>query len=156
MAAFIRVVEAHPKTTFIGAHVASLSEDLGAVAGWLDRYPNLVVEIAARTNELGRQPYTARKFFLEYSDRILFGTDGPRNPERLFLHWRLLETYDEYFPYSEDAFPPQGLWNSYGLGLPDDVLRKVYFENATRVIPGAKEKFKEYWDKRSVNEGDAP
>ena len=140
LAAFLAIVERHPQTTFIGAHVAGNSEDLATVAGWLDKYPNLVVEIASRISELGRQPYTARKFFLKYADRILFGTDGPRVPERLFPYWRFLETDDEYFPYAENPFPPQGLWNIYGIYLPDDVLRRVYHENAMRVIPGVKEK----------------
>jgi len=140
LAARNRVIVRHPKTTFIGAHVANSSEDLAAVGEWLDRYPNLVVEIAARIGELGRQPYTARRFFLRYADRIMFGTDGPRERGRLFPHWRFLETKDEYFPYAENPFPPQGMWNIYGLGLPDDVLKKVYNENAVRIIPGAKEK----------------
>ena len=140
LAAYLRVIERHPRTTFIGAHVSNNAEDLGAVARWLDRYPNLVVEIASRIAELGRQPYTARKFFLKYSDRILFGTDGPRAPERLFPYWRFLETDDEYFPYAENPFPPQGLWNIYGIHLPDDVLRKVYHENAARIVPGVAER----------------
>jgi len=143
LAAYLRVIERHPATTFIGAHVSNNAEDLAAVGEWLDKYPNLVVEIASRTNELGRQPYTARKFFLKYADRILFGTDGPRVPERLFPYWRFLETQDEYFPYAENPFPPQGLWNIYGIYLPDDVLRKVYHENAARIIPGVAERLKQ-------------
>ncbi|MCA9211666.1 MAG: amidohydrolase [Planctomycetales bacterium] len=131
-----RVIARHPKTKFIGAHFANNSEDLTVVAKWLDEYPNLYVEFASRISELGRQPYTARKFFLKYADRILFGTDGPWPEERLQLYWRFLETYDEYFPYSEKPFPPQGLWNIYGIGLPDDVLRKIYFGNAKKIIPG--------------------
>ncbi|MEX0867478.1 MAG: amidohydrolase family protein, partial [Pirellulales bacterium] len=90
--------------------------------------------------ELGRQPYTARKFFIDYQDRILFGTDGPRHPLRYTYHWRFLETYDEYFPYAENDFPPQGFWRIYGLGLPDEVLRKVYYENACKLIPGVRER----------------
>lgn len=139
LAAFLRVVERHPKTVFIGAHLAGNAEDLNAVGAWLRRYPNLYVEIAARVAELGRQPVTARKFLLDHADRILFGTDGPRTRERLYPHWRLLETTDEYFPYADTPFPPQGLWNIYGLGLPDDVLRKMYYENACRIIPGVRE-----------------
>jgi predicted TIM-barrel fold metal-dependent hydrolase len=144
LAALLRVVERHPETTFIGAHVASYAEDLGAVGDWLDKHPNLYVDIAARIGELGRQPYTARDFFVKYQDRILFATDGPRVPERLFLHWRFLETRDEYFPYAENAFPPQGFWNIYGLNLPDDVLKKVYQENAARIIPGVRERLEKY------------
>lgn len=132
---FLQVVKRHPGTTFIGAHVAGNAEDLKAVGQWLDEHPNLHVEIASRISELGRQPYTARAFFLKYQDRILFGTDGPWPEERLRLYWRFLETYDENFPYSEKEFPPQGLWNIYGIGLPDEVLRKVYHENAARLIP---------------------
>jgi predicted TIM-barrel fold metal-dependent hydrolase len=140
LAALNRVIAKHPKTNFIGAHVANNAEDLKSVGQWLDKYPNLHVEIASRISELGRQPYTARAFFLKYQDRILFGTDGPWPQERLRLYWRFLETYDEHFPYSEKEFPPQGLWNICGIGLPDDVLRKVYYENAQRLVPGVREK----------------
>ena len=140
LAARNRVIERHPKTKFIGAHVANNPENLANVSEWLDRYPNLYVELASRIGELGRQPYTARKFFLKYSDRILFGTDGPWSEARLRYYWRFLETFDEYFPYSEREFPPQGFWNIYGIGLPDEVLRKIYFENATKLIPGVREK----------------
>jgi predicted TIM-barrel fold metal-dependent hydrolase len=96
----------------------------------------MYVEIAARVAELGRQPYTARKFFVKYADRILFGTDGVPPVSELVPHWRFLETWDESFPYEDNPFPPQGFWNIYGLGLPDDVLKKVYHENAARLIPG--------------------
>jgi predicted TIM-barrel fold metal-dependent hydrolase len=140
IAAFSRIVERHPKTVFIGAHVASNAEDLATVGQWLDKFPNLYVEIASRIAELGRQPFTARRFFLKYQDRILFGTDGPWPEERLRLYWRFLETEDEYFPYSEKEFPPQGFWNIYGINLPEDVLRKVYRDNAVRIVPGIKEK----------------
>ncbi|MEM7783155.1 MAG: amidohydrolase family protein, partial [Planctomycetota bacterium] len=101
LAARNRVIARHPRTTFIGAHFANNGEDLVTVGKWLDRYPNLIIEIASRINELGRQPYTARKFFLKYQDRIMFGTDGPWPELRLRYYWRFLETYDEYFPYSE-------------------------------------------------------
>lgn len=136
LAARNRVIARHPKTIFIGAHVANSPEDLAQVSTWLDQYPNLVVEFASRIGELGRQPYTAREFFLKYQDRILFGTDGPWPEPRLHYYWRFLETLDEYFPYSEKEFPPQGFWNIYGIGLPDEVLRKVYHGNAVRIVPG--------------------
>jgi predicted TIM-barrel fold metal-dependent hydrolase len=144
IAAFLRVVKRHPKTIFIGAHVVSNAEDLAAVGRWLDEHPNLHLDIASRIAELGRQPFTSRKFFLKYQDRILFGTDGPWPEERIQLYWRFLETEDEYFPYSEKPFPPQGLWNIYGVNLPDEVLRKVYHENAMRVVPGVKERLERY------------
>jgi predicted TIM-barrel fold metal-dependent hydrolase len=97
----------------------------------------MFVETSARIAELGRQPYTAREFFLKYADRILFGTDGPGTADKLNPQFRFLETRDEHFPYVDDPtrFPPQGFWHIYGIGLPDDVLRKVYFENAARIIP---------------------
>lgn len=140
LAARNRVIARHPKTTFIGAHLANYPENLAAVGEWLDAYPNLVVGISSRIAELGRQPYTARKFFLRYQDRILFGSDGPRPAARLKPHWRFFETRDENFAYAENPFPPQGLWNIHGIGLPDEVLRKLYHENAARVIPGVREK----------------
>jgi len=139
----LAIVGRHRGTTFIGAHMASNAEDLSAVASWLEANPNLNVDIAARIAELGRQPTTARKFFLKYADRILFATDGPRVAERLHYHWRFLETADEYFPYAENAFPPQGFWRIYGVDLPDEVLQKVYNENAARLIPGVKERLTE-------------
>ncbi|MBL9080221.1 MAG: amidohydrolase [Planctomycetales bacterium] len=152
LAQYIAIIKRHPQTTFIGAHVSNNAEDLATVGTWLDKYPNLVVEIASRISELGRQPYTARKFFLKYADRVLFGTDGPRAPARLFPYWRFLETDDEYFAYAENPFPPQGLWNIYGIYLPDDVLRKVYYENAARIIPGVSEKLKDRISPRSHGE----
>ena len=133
-----RVIKRHPKTTFIGAHVANNGEDLASVGKWLDEYPNLVVEFASRINELGRQPYSARDFFIKYQDRILFGTDGPWEDARLKLYWRFLETRDEYFPYSDSQPPPQGYWRIYGIHLPDEVLEKVYFRNALRILPRLK------------------
>jgi predicted TIM-barrel fold metal-dependent hydrolase len=133
-----RVIARHPKTKFICAHMADVPEDLAKLSSYLDAYPNMNVEIAARVAELGRQPYTARKFFLKYPDRILFGTDGVPPVSELIPHWRFLETWDENFPYEDNPFPPQGFWNIFGLGLPDDVLKKVYHENAERLIPGVK------------------
>ena len=137
-----RVIARHPNTLFIGAHVANNAEDLHEVSRWLDRYPNLYVGIASRIGELGRQPYTARKFLIKYQDRVLFGTDGPWPETRLHLYWRFLESDDEYFPYSEKAFPPQGFWQIYGLFLPEDVLQKIYYRNSFRVVVGLEEKYR--------------
>lgn len=134
----MRVVERHAKTTFIAAHMANCAEDLPALSKWLDQYPNLHLDFASRINELGRQPYTARKFLTRYQDRVLFGTDGPWPETRIRLYWRFLETLDENFPYSEKDFPPQGLWNIYGVGLPDEVLQKIYFANALKLMPSLK------------------
>lgn len=141
-ASLLRVVTRHPGTTFIGAHMASSPENLAKLGQWLDEHPNLYVDIAARIAELGRQPSASREFFLKYADRIVFGTDGPREAGRLIPHWRMLETRDEYFPYAEGQYPPQGLWNIYGLDLPDGVLRRVYQENSARLIPGVAERLR--------------
>lgn len=128
-----RLLERHPDTLFQSAHVASASENLGYVGRLLDRYPNLYVDISARIAELGRQPYTARKFLLDYADRILYGTDhAPRAAwQRIYL--RFLETFDEYFPYGTGEIPGQGRWCIYGVGLPDEVLEKVYYKNAEKL-----------------------
>jgi predicted TIM-barrel fold metal-dependent hydrolase len=123
----------HPKTTFVAAHVAERPENLAYVSRLLDAHSNLYVDIAARTAELGRQPYAAREFFLKHARRILFGTDLPPEVEMYRLHYRFLETRDEYFDYPSHA-SRQGRWKIYGLGLPDEVLRCVYRENALRLL----------------------
>lgn len=139
-----RVIGRHPKTKFIGAHVANHAEDLEVVSEWLDKYPNLYIETASRISELGRQPFTTRKFLMRHSDRILFGTDGPWPEARLHINWRFFETEDESFAYSEKVPPPQGMWQIYGVNLPEDVLQKLYFENACRLIPGVKDRLQKY------------
>ncbi len=138
-----RVVERHPKTQFILAHIGD-SENLGWVSQWLDKYPNMNVEFGARIGELGRQPRAARKFFEKYQDRILFGTDavphGDEYPQQVYgdtlyqIYYRFLETEDEYFDYSPARVPPQGRWRIYGLGLPETILRKIYHDNAARLL----------------------
>jgi predicted TIM-barrel fold metal-dependent hydrolase len=128
-----RVIARYPEITFIGAHLAESGEDLGYLSHLLDTHPNLHIDISARTPELGRQPYTARDLFLKYSDRIIFGTDLLPEVEMYRLYYRFLETRDEYFDYPSHA-SRQGRWSIYGLYLPDDVLRKVYRENALRLL----------------------
>jgi predicted TIM-barrel fold metal-dependent hydrolase len=128
------LVVRHPETTFIGAHVGCYAENLGWVGQLLDRCPNFYIDLSARIAELGRQPYTARRFFIRYADRILFGTDSPPALKTYCLHYRFLESDDEYFCYAPDDVPGQGRWNIYGLYLPDDVLEKVYRLNAERVL----------------------
>lgn len=128
-----RVLEKHSKTIFVGAHVSNMPEELGRVALWLDQYPNLYTEIGARISELGRQPYTARKFMIKYQDRILFGTDLPPNYAIYKLYYRFLETEDEYIDPWESGHK-QGRWMIYGLNLPDEVLEKVYNKNAMKLL----------------------
>jgi predicted TIM-barrel fold metal-dependent hydrolase len=139
----LRVYARHPRTQFVSLHVAD-SENLPLVSEWLDRYPNMHVELAARIGELGRQPRAARKFFDKYQDRIMFGTDavphGDSTPQQIFgellyeIYYRFLETEDEYFDYAPAKIPPQGRWRIYGIGLPESILRKVYHDNAARLL----------------------
>lgn len=139
-----RVFARHPKTTFVGLHVMHWAENLAAVGETLDRFPNVHLEIGARIGELGRQPRTAAKFFDKYQDRVLFGTDavplGVETPQQIFgeelyhIYYRFLETEDEYFDYAPAKVPPQGRWKIYGLGLSDQILKKVYHQNAERVL----------------------
>ena len=127
-----RAFAKHPNTTFISLHVGNWPENLDYVSDLLHRLPNVVVEFGAREAELGRQPRRARKFFLHYQDRILFGTDAAPSEEMYRNYFRWLETDDDYFPYY--GYPEQGRWEIYGLDLPDEVLEKVYHQNAERIL----------------------
>lgn len=141
-----RVFARHPGTQFVALHVANHAEDLASVAEVLDRLPNVHVDTAARINELGRQPRNSRKFFDRYQDRIMFGTDavplpyGAATPQQIFgdklyeIYCRFFETEDEYFDYAPAPKPPQGRWEIYGIGLPNAILRKVYYENVARLL----------------------
>jgi hypothetical protein len=131
---FANLVARHPKTTFIGAHVGCYAENLEWVGALLDRCSNFFVDISARIGELGRQPYSARRFFIQYAERILFGSDMGPDLDAYHICYRFLETDDEYFNYSTGIIPQQGRWYVHGLYLPDDVLKKVYSENARRVL----------------------
>jgi len=132
-----RLVAEHPGTRFLCPHVANFPEDLGYVSRFLDEHPNACIDFSARIDELGRQPYTAREFMLKYQDRILFGIDMPSRPDIYRCYFRFLETRDEYFDYP-DYIGRWGhtRWRIYGLGLPDGVLKKIYHDNALRLIPG--------------------
>jgi predicted TIM-barrel fold metal-dependent hydrolase len=139
-----RVFARHPKTTFVALHCGNFSENLQNVSENLDRFPNMHVDIAARIGELGRQPVTSKKFFDKYQDRIVFGTDatphGDEFPQQVFnnqlyeIYYRFLETEDEYFDYAPAKIPPQGRWRIYGINLSDQILKKVYNENAARLL----------------------
>jgi predicted TIM-barrel fold metal-dependent hydrolase len=128
-----RMIARHPRTTYLCAHMAENPEDLDTLGRWLDAYPNMYVDVDARIAELGRQPYSARRFFLKYQNRILFGTDTPPRREAFRAYYRCLETDDEYFDCGE-SHPLQGSWRVYGLFLPDAVLKKVYRDNALRLL----------------------
>lgn len=128
------LVKRHPQATFIGAHVGCYAENLAWVGQMLEECPNYYVDISARLGELGRQPYNARRFFIKYADRILFGTDAGPSLAHYQLYFRFLESDDEYFNYSPTLPPPQGRWHIYGLHLPDDVLQKIYRANARQIF----------------------
>jgi len=139
-----RVLARHPKTQFIVLHVGNDAENLPYVSECINRFANMHVELGARIGELGRQPRMSGKFFEKYQDRILFGTDavpnGTDTPQQIFneqlyeIYYRFLETEDEYFDYAPAPVPPQGRWRIYGLSLPDGILKKVYFDNAARLL----------------------
>jgi predicted TIM-barrel fold metal-dependent hydrolase len=122
----------HPKVTFIDAHLGWLGGNLAELGRLLDRLPNMNTEVAAVLAELGRQPRFAREFFIKYQDRLLFGKDI-WEPTEYFTYFRVFETADEYFPYYRKR---HAFWSMYGMDLPDDVLRKLYYKNALRIIPG--------------------
>ncbi|MBT8335572.1 MAG: amidohydrolase [Gemmatimonadetes bacterium] len=126
-----RLVARHPETTFILAHMGWHTHDLARLGELFDAHPNVFAEVGAVLYDLGRQPRFAHDFFVAYQDRILFGKDSFR-PEEYPYFWRVFETEDEYFDYYRDY---HAFWKLYGMGLPDDVLRKLYHENALRVIP---------------------
>jgi predicted TIM-barrel fold metal-dependent hydrolase len=131
---FAELVKRNPQTIFIGAHVGCYAENLRWVADLLDKCPNFYVDISARIGELGRQPYSARQFMIEYSDRILFGSDFGPDLEAYRLAYRFLETDDEYFNYNVGDIPKQGRWYIYGLNLPEDVLQQIYYINAEKLF----------------------
>lgn len=122
----------HPNTTFINAHFGWYANDLGALSNLMEEIPNMYVEIAAIIAELGRQPRNARAFFEKYQDRILFGKDSWK-PEEFPTYFRVLESDDEYFPYHKKY---HAFWAMYGMQLPDEILKKVYYKNALKIVPG--------------------
>jgi predicted TIM-barrel fold metal-dependent hydrolase len=122
---------AYPKTTFVAAHMGWHTHDLGRLGRMLDEMPNLYVEMGAVLYDIGRQPRVARDFFIKYQDRILFGKDSFQ-PEEYPYYWRVFETRDDYFDYYRDY---HAFWKLYGIDLPDEVLKKVYYKNALKITP---------------------
>jgi predicted TIM-barrel fold metal-dependent hydrolase len=122
----------HPKTTFVTAHMGWQANDLATFGRLLDEMPNVYTEVGAVLYDIGRQPRVAHDFFVKYQDRILFGKDSFQ-PEEYPYYWRVFETSDDYFDYYRGY---HAFWKLYGIGLPDAVLKKVYFQNALRITPG--------------------
>lgn len=126
------IIKKHPNTTFISAHMSWLANDLGRLGELFDEMPNMNVGIGAIIAELGRQPRFAKAFITKYQDRVLFGKDSWK-PEEFPTYFRVLESADEYFPYHKKY---HAYWAMYGLDLDDEVLKKVYYKNALRIVPG--------------------
>ncbi len=122
----------HPKTSFVMAHLGWHANDLARVGKMFDAMPNVYGELGAVLYELGRQPRAAHDFMVKYQDRVLFGKDSYQ-PDEFPDHWRVFETGDEYFDYYRDY---HAFWKLYGLALPDAVLKKLYYQNALKLIPG--------------------
>jgi predicted TIM-barrel fold metal-dependent hydrolase len=127
-----RMIMKHPNTIWVLAHLGWHANDLGRLGRMFDRHPNLYGEVGAVLYDLGRQPFSGHDFFVKYQDRLLFGKDSFQ-PDEYPYFWRVFETRDEYFDYYRDY---HAFWKLYGLGLPDEVLKKLYFGNALRIIPG--------------------
>ena len=127
-----RLLARHPNTIWVLAHLGWHAQDLARLGRMFDAMPNLHAEVGAILYDLGRQPRFAREFFIKYQDRLLFGKDSFQ-PDEYPYYWRVFETSDEYFDYYRDY---HAFWKLYGMGLPDDVLKKVYYQNALSIIPG--------------------
>jgi predicted TIM-barrel fold metal-dependent hydrolase len=126
-----RMIKRNPNTTFVVAHMAWYANDLPRLSRMMNEMPNMLVEVGAVLYDIGRQPRAMRDFFERYQDRILFGKDSYQ-PEEYPYYWRVFETRDDYFDYYRDY---HAFWKLYGIDLPDAVLRKVYYENALRIMP---------------------
>ena len=126
------LIARHPDTIFISAHLGWLGNDLGRLGTLLDDMPNMYTELGAVIAELGRQPRAAKAFLTKYQDRVLMGKDS-WEPSEYYVYFRIFETADEYFPYYRKR---HAFWSMYGMDLPDEVLRKIYYKNALRIIPG--------------------
>lgn len=134
------LVKQHPDTIFILPHVANHAENLSYVSQLLDNNPNVYIDFSARIDELGRQPYSAREFFIRHQDRIIFGTDMPADMdsslEMYRTNFRFLETFDEsFFAPDYDGTFSRSRWPICGIGLPKDILEKIYYKNIFKIIP---------------------
>lgn len=136
-----RLFQRRRDVRFVALHFGEFGHDLKRAARLLDANPNVWIDTAQRIDELGRQPRQSRAFFLKYSDRILYGTDGPPDYEKDRIYWRFFETDDEYFDYHPPAKDRKGLWKISGIALPDDVLQKIYYRNALGLLGMSEQEF---------------
>ncbi len=132
MAEHWNLIARHENTIFLSAHLGWLGNDLGRLGSLLDKMPNMYTELGAVIAELGRQPRAAKAFLAKYQDRVLMGKDS-WEPSEYHVYFRIFETADEYFPYYRKR---HAFWSMYGMDLPDEVLRKIYYKNALEIIPG--------------------
>ena len=133
-----RMFAKHPRTNFIAAHLAFHGNDLERLGKLFDSHPNVYVDIAAVLAELGRQPYSAHDFLIKYQDRVLMGKDIYDMNEYKW-YFRALETRDEYFEYYRKR---HAFWRIYGFQVPDEVLKKIYYENALKLVPGLEQQWR--------------
>jgi predicted TIM-barrel fold metal-dependent hydrolase len=126
------MIQRHPNTKYILAHFGWHANDLARAGRLLDEHPNVFYDVAAVLYDFGRQPRAAHDFFVKYQDRIAFGKDSFQ-PDEYPYYWRVFETNDEYFDYYRDY---HAFWKLYGIGLPDEVLKKLYYQNALKLTPG--------------------
>lgn len=146
------LIRRHPGTTFILPHFANFAENISYVSELLDNNQNIFIDFSARLDELGRQPYSSREFFIKHQDRIIFGSDMPANIEtsvKMYrTYFRFLETYDEafYSPDYDGTFD-RARWPICGIGLPEEVLEKIYYKNILKIIPSLEEDLKDYLPK---------
>jgi predicted TIM-barrel fold metal-dependent hydrolase len=126
------MIKKHPRTNYILPHFGWHASDLARAGKLLDENPNVYYDVAAVLYDFGRQPRGAHDFFVKYQDRILFGKDSYQ-PDEYPYYWRVFETNDEYFDYYRDY---HAFWKLYGIGLPDQALRKLYYQNALKLVPG--------------------
>jgi len=126
-----RTLKKHSNTTFIACHFANLDYDLARLGEVLEKHPNLYADIAARYAETAPIPRFAAKFYSQYADRLVYGTDMGFDKEMYRVTFRILETSDEHF-YEHDMFSYH--WSLNGFALPDEILRKVYRSNAEKIL----------------------
>ncbi len=130
MTTFENAVRENPNTLFIACHYLNMTHDLPRLGALLDKYPNLYFDISARVAESAHTPRATREFLIKYQDRVLFGTDNGMEAPMYHTIFRVLETNDEHFYMPESEYH----WALSGFNLPDEVLKKLYHDNAYRIL----------------------
>lgn len=139
-----RLFQRRRDVRFVALHFGELAHDLGKARKLLQKNPNVWLDTAQRIDELGRHPRAVARFFVDFQDRILYGTDGLPDRSKIEIYWRFFETDDDYFDYYPDHKPRKGLWKIHGLNLPDPVLKKLYYGNALKLLNISEKEFFRY------------